>query len=31
VPVWQREHAAIDRLAAEPGPDRLRAQLCSLS
>ena len=31
VPIWQREHAAVDRLSGEPGPDSLRAQLRLLS
>jgi len=30
-PIWQREHAAVDMLFGEPGPDRLRADLRALS
>ena len=30
-PIWKREHAAVERLVAEPGPDRLRAGLRALS
>jgi DNA-binding MarR family transcriptional regulator len=30
-PIWQREHAAVDALLGEPGPDRLRADLRTLS
>jgi DNA-binding MarR family transcriptional regulator len=31
LPIWQREHAAIDAEFAEDGPDRLRADLRALS
>jgi DNA-binding MarR family transcriptional regulator len=31
VPIWKRTHAAIDRLLAGSGPDRLRADLRALS
>ncbi len=31
VPVWRRTHAEIERLLAEPTPDRLRADLRALS
>jgi DNA-binding MarR family transcriptional regulator len=30
-PIWKREHAAIERLVADSGADRLRADLRSLS
>jgi DNA-binding MarR family transcriptional regulator len=30
-PIWQREHAAVDTLFGEPGPDQLRADLRALS
>jgi len=30
-PIWQREHAAVDTLFGELGPDRLRADLRALS
>jgi DNA-binding MarR family transcriptional regulator len=30
-PIWEREHAAVERLVAEPGPNRLRADLRALS
>ena len=31
VPIWKREHAAIERMLDKPGPDLLRAGLVSLS
>jgi DNA-binding MarR family transcriptional regulator len=31
LPVWEREHAVIDRLVPGPGPDRLRGELRALS
>ena len=31
VPIWRREHAAIDRFLGEAGPDRLRSDLRALS
>jgi DNA-binding MarR family transcriptional regulator len=31
LPIWEREHAALDREIGEPGLDRLRAELCALS
>jgi DNA-binding MarR family transcriptional regulator len=31
VPVWQREHAVVERLLATASPDRLRADLRALS
>ena len=31
VPIWKREHAAIERILDKPGPDQLRAGLVSLS
>ena len=31
LPVWQREHAAIDKLVPSPNPDQLRAELRALS
>ena len=31
LPIWRRQHAAIDRLIAGSDPDRLRAELRSLS
>jgi DNA-binding MarR family transcriptional regulator len=30
-PIWQREHAAVDTLFGETGPDRLRTDLRALS
>lgn len=31
VPIWEREHAAIDRQLGEPGANRLRADLSKLA
>jgi len=31
LPIWRREHAALDRQIAGPGPDRLRAGLRALA
>jgi DNA-binding MarR family transcriptional regulator len=31
LPIWQREHAAIDREFGKPGPERLRTDLRALS
>ena len=31
LPIWQREHAAIDRLVPSADPDHLRAELLALS
>lgn len=31
LPIWRREHAAIDRLLSPADPDRLRSDLCALS
>jgi DNA-binding MarR family transcriptional regulator len=31
VPIWQREHAAVDRIVGAPDIDRLRAGLRALS
>jgi DNA-binding MarR family transcriptional regulator len=31
MPIWRREHAAVDRLIGEPGPDGLRVNLRALS
>jgi DNA-binding MarR family transcriptional regulator len=31
VPVWKREHAAVERLLGKPNPDQIRAGLVALS
>jgi DNA-binding MarR family transcriptional regulator len=31
VPVWKREHAAVERMLGKPDPDQMRAGLVSLS